>query len=341
MMQTNSLASDFVRVLTALARGRNALGARAFAASAWGENALPVRVLSKYIDSGSFGDSPDYAAAGRAWIAFAQADSIVGRVNAIQPMRRTGFNTTTMRQITGATASWTPEGAQVVVSDASFDTMRLAPRKQSGLVVLTRETLLLTGDAFERALMADLSRACGELETVSFLDPAIAGDEARPASITHDAPSVASSGGDATAIQADVRSLFALYKGDLQRSLWLMNSSDAISLNMLGDEVGGLGLTANGGMWFGLPAICSSGAPLGQVTLLDPTGTLYADDGLEADLTEEALIDAKDQDGAAVPLTLWQSNLLAIKVNRYLSWQVAHAGSVVFLSGLNFDATTP
>jgi hypothetical protein len=82
-------------------------------------------------------------------------------------------------------------------------------------------------------------------------------------------------------------------------------------------------------------------APLGQVTLFDPTDTLYADDGIEADLTEEALINAVGEGGAAVVLPLWQSNLLAVRAIRYLSWQVARPDSVAYISGLAFGGTTP
>jgi HK97 family phage major capsid protein len=266
MMAASTLSSDFVRVLQALARGRNALGARAYAATAWGETSLPARVLTRFIDTGDFGSAPDYAAAGRAFIAFAAQDSIIARINSLQPMRRTAFNTSVMRQVSGGVGSWTAEGVQIVASGASFDTTRLLPRKIAGLMVATRETLLLTGPAFEQALSQDLSRAIGQIEAASFLDPSAAGDDNQPASITYGAPSVPSSGSDPAAIQADVRALLAVFKGDVQRSVWLLNASDAMSLNMIGDDVGGAGLTANGGTWFGLPAICSSGAPAARQT---------------------------------------------------------------------------
>lgn len=333
---------DAIRLLIALATGRgDAVAARSFAASRWGENSAITRALSALVSTGSFGDNPDFVAIGRGFIEQLRGDSIVARVNSISPMRRTAFETPVLRQVQASTASWTGEGLSIEASGNAFDTMKVPPRKLAGLVVFTAETLRLTGGELERALLADLAGAVAEMESDAFINPLNAGDDEKPASVTHDAPVVHSSGSTPDAIRHDVRELLGLFQGRFSRALWVLNAQDAVALRLLSNDVGGAdGLTATGGMWCGIPAIGSDACPRGMIVLLDPGGVLYADERIELDLTSEALVTVTDDSGESVKLLLWQQNLRACKATRLLSWLPAREGCAVYVDGLAFDDAT-
>lgn|GEM_PF-1154052 len=327
---------DAVRLLIALARTRgNASVARSYAAAQWGENAPVARALTRFVSTGSFGDDPDYRAIGRGLVEIIRADSVVARINTISPMRRVGFDVPTIAQVEAASAAWTAEGLAIQASSNAFDTLRVPPRKISGLVVFTRDSLLLAGPELESALLADLARAVASMDGGALLDPSNGGDADKPASVTYSAPVVHSTGPTADALRADLRALFAVFKGDVSRAVWLMNSDDALALCLMGDAIGAEGLTVRGGEWFGIPAIASASCPQGQVTLLDPSGVMYADGGVELDMTTEALVTTTNGDTTS-QLALWQMNLLACKANRLLSWLTARDGATVYLDGLTF-----
>ena len=76
---------------------------------------------------------------------------------------------------------------------------------------------------------------------------------------------------------------------------------------------------------FGFEIIASEAA-LGNVVMVDAAGVFYADGGVEIHLSEYASLqmnDAPDSPptAATVPTTLWQSNLVGYKVERYINFQ--------------------
>jgi hypothetical protein len=87
---------------------------------------------------------------------------------------------------------------------------------------------------------------------------------------------------------------------------------------------------------FGIPLVLSANS-LAQVTLLDPAQILYSDDGrIEIDSTEQASLQMNDTPtdpavAATVFTSLWQNNLWAVKVTRWIAYLRAQTGSVAYM----------
>ena len=82
----------------------------------------------------------------------------------------------------------------------------------------------------------------------------------------------------------------------------------------------------------GYPLVVSPSAGANLI-LLDPPVLAVADDGLEFDITDQAMVEMNDAAAPATAATLytslWQDNLVGIRVERFVNWKAA-AGSVQF-----------
>ena len=88
---------------------------------------------------------------------------------------------------------------------------------------------------------------------------------------------------------------------------------------------------------FGIPLVLSINSPA-QITLVDASCILYSDDGgFDVDTTEQASIQFDDAPtdppvAATVFRSLWQNDLWAVKVTRWLSYLRAQTGSVTYMT---------
>ena len=77
----------------------------------------------------------------------------------------------------------------------------------------------------------------------------------------------------------------------------------------------------------------------GVIILLDADAVMYADGGVELDASEHALVQMSDSPDspptASTTMTsLWQMNLVGLRLTRYLTWQLRRSDSVAMLVGL-------
>jgi hypothetical protein len=88
---------------------------------------------------------------------------------------------------------------------------------------------------------------------------------------------------------------------------------------------------------FGVPMVLSLNSPQ-QITLVDANAILYSDDGgFDIDTTEQASLQMNDAPtdpavAATVFEPLWQFNLWAVKVTRWLAYLRAQTGSVAYMT---------
>jgi hypothetical protein len=116
----------------------------------------------------------------------------------------------------GSTAAWVGEHNRKPVTDMSFALSRLDVKKIAGIVVMSEE-LVASGQA-EALVRTDLTRALAERLDASFIDPGNTGTPGEePASVSHDAPTVASTGD----FRADLQALVAAFEGDLTRATFV------------------------------------------------------------------------------------------------------------------------
>jgi len=99
-------------------------------------------------------------------------------------------------------------------------------------------------------------------------------------------------------------------------------------------------LGPTGPMLFGIPVY--TGTVGNRVILLDPSQLLIADEGqLDVTMSSEGTIEldtaatSPTTAGAAL-VSLWQANLVAFKIDRFISWKMARANSVIY-SNVNYQ----
>jgi HK97 family phage major capsid protein len=296
--------------------------------------ALGLLQKANVIGTSSLGPDAAYRAAQTEFLEGVAIYDVLARVDALSALNKIPVRTRVLVESEAPVATWVGEGQPVIASGASFDEIKIEPSKCAGLLVFTKELIFVTGDAAERVLTRSSQRAVASLtSSAAFATDPVAD---APTSLLADATEVASTGDIAT----DMAALVEAFEGDLERAVFVMSSRTAMALALKGAMVGAAdGFGAKGGVFCGLPTVASNSIADDVVILLDASGIVYGDDGVELSITTEA--DVTTADG--VVHTLWQENLIGVLATRYVSWQAARTGAVAYLSGVAWapSPTTP
>jgi HK97 family phage major capsid protein len=183
---------------------------------------------------------------------------------------------------------------------------------------------------------------------IDFIDPAKAAvANVSPASITNGLTAIPASGTDADAVRTDVKAAmqnFIAANVSLQQGVWIMQSTTALSLSLMQNPLGQqefMGITMMGGTFFGLPVIVSQHVPAGVVALVAADEIFLADDGqVMIDMSREAALEmdsAPTQDSGAGTgaslVSMFQTNSVAMRAERYINWQRRRAAAVSLITG--------
>ena len=310
--------------------------------------------LTQYVDFA--GDFIDYL----------RPMTIIGKfgTNGIPPLRAIPFNVRVKRQTSGGEAYWVGEGQPKPLTSFDFDTVTLRWAKIANIAVLTDEQVRFSSPNAETAVRAALSEAIAAREDITFIDPSVTAiADTRPASITNGATSHASSGTDEAAARADVGTLMtALANANLpySQAVWIMNSAAAIQLFLMQNALGQPsfpGMLATGGTFMGRPVIvsdhiASSGSPATSiVVLMIPQEVYLSDDGqVMVDASREASLQMDDaptmastSGSPAAPtatsvVSMFQTNSVAIRAERYINWARRRDAAVQYLTGVAYAA---
>ncbi|TLX69838.1 phage major capsid protein [Pseudomonas nicosulfuronedens] len=325
-----------------LAAGGNPREAYSQASEKYGHSNTVVRFLEKgAVGTWDLNADPDFRSAGRAFIEMVQVRSLIGRINAVSPFRAVPLKTRVLAQTERPVAYWTAEGNKKIASNTAFEQKYLDSMKITGLLVLTDELLQGQGAAFESAVSNDLVNPIASLEGITFLDPSNVGIPGQsPASVTNGVAPVPSSGTDAAAVREDIRALFAAFDGSLETAVLAMHPDTALSLSLMQAPLGQTTLTVRGGELFGVPVVTSDSVPMDSsgslVALIDPAGILLSDTGVNINHSRIASLEVDGDSNGPQFLSLWQNNLTAALAERFVNWEVARAGSVAWLSGVQW-----
>jgi hypothetical protein len=129
---------------------------------------------------------------------------------------------------------------------------------------------------------------------------------------------------------------------------FIMSASNALSLSFRTNLDGSPefpGITMNGGTYKGLTFITSQAAGT-NVIALQPALILYADDGgVTIDASQEASLQmdsapASPADATTVYVSLWQTNTVGLRAERYINWLKANANAVKYLTATAWPAPT-
>jgi HK97 family phage major capsid protein len=274
-----------------------------------------------------------YGIAGEA-LALERGISIIGQL--APKMRRVPFRVKVSRETgTGTGGAWVAEGFSTPVAATAYDTLSQESYKAQKIVVLTNELLRLGDPSAERTVRETTAAGVAGFLDSQFLTPTVTLSAGlRPAAITNGATAVTSTGSTAAAINADLSSMLAAITTTGAGLTWVMRPATAYKIAA---TIGGTAAVDIPRSLFGIPMILSINSPQ-QVTLVDANCILYSDDnGIDIDSSENATLQMNDaptdpETAATVFVSLWPRNLWAVKITRWLAYQRAQSGSVVYMS---------
>lgn len=324
-------------ILQAQARDatRTLAGAAHQAAVHFGENSTSYVVLNKAAMTGDLHDSAEYRATGRAVVALIRPGSFtsVGGFLQVPP------DTPVIVETTPVAANFIAEGAAKPTGKPSFDTVRM-PRAAGIKFILpaTMELLRQIGAAGEVALSQMVVTAARRAENVAFFDPTWAGNADVSPSVLYGVTPLASTGN----VAHDVAALLAALGANARNVVFACSPATALALHGAGFE----GASIRGGDVAGAPLFVDdsltelggSNGPL--LAAFVPQRIMLVDDGVTLGLSKQATVQMSgtpDEPTAAntVMVNLWQRNLAAIRVERFLNWKTLD-GAAAYVTGASY-----
>lgn len=277
------------------------------------------------------------------FIEYLRPRTILGRLDGV---RRVPFNIRVPRQTAGATGAFVGEGSPTVVNKPTFDNITHPWAKAACITVISDELARMSSPSAEGLVRDDLVAALAQYLDKRAVDPAYPGvSNVSPASLTNGVTARQSTGATLAALDADVRYVmtqFADAELSLMRGVWVMSASAAIRLSMMRtnqDSKAFPDLSVTGGTFYGLPVIVSnnvtgSGSPGDQfLILIDQEQVMMSEGAIELDVSMEASLEMNDapSGGATSLRSLWQNNLIGLKVVRYIYWTKRRSTAVQFI----------
>jgi HK97 family phage major capsid protein len=301
------------------------------------------------IDSSSAAPLAALKPFGDAFIEYLRPQTVIGRM---QGFRTIPFNTRVGRATAGSSVSWSGQGVSAILGTISFDSIIWKIRSIRGICVFTRELAKLADPSAEQLIRQDLANATAAFMDQQFLDPNVSEvTDISPASITNGATEIASTGATLAAISADLSNLLAQLTTNFSNVYLIMKPSTALGISKLSSGSGGAAfpnLGAYGGIIWGIPVIVSDNVPADanspahkMIVAIDAAEIFLNDAGIELEASEQALLEMSTspdspRTASTTLVSLWQQNLIAVLVRRYVNWARRREGSVAILTGVPF-----
>jgi len=347
----------FARYVMARMTSRGDLaGAVEVAKSRWPGDAKVIDSLKAAVGAGTT-TGEDWASAlvpahqtlASEFVEFLRPQTILGQFgrNGIPAVRRVPFNVSIPRQTSAGQGYWVGEGKAKPLTAWTYDRINLDFAKVANIAVITDELARSSAPDAEILVRDELARALIERLDIDFVDPLKAAvARVSPASITNGVAPIASTGTDADAVRADIKAAIASFvsSNNTPRSaVWIMPSLTALSLSLMTNPLGAAefeDINLAGGFLAGLPVIVSDYVPAGTVILVNASDIFLADDGaVGVDVSREASLEMNDAptSDSTTPtgtslVSLWQTNSIGVRAERYINWEKRHPGSVAVLS---------
>lgn len=311
-------------------------------------------VLRGAVDPGTTSDSgfasalAQYTQLATEFAALLRPLTIVGR---LAGLRRVPFLVSYPRQTSGTVVSWVGQGQPAPVGEVSLESVHLGFSKASGIVVVTSELAKSSKPQAEALLRNELLAGMVQFLDAQFITPSVvAVADTSPASITNGIIAVQSSGSTATAIASDLATMVStMADADVPflAPAWIMRPADAAKLAAKRDTAGGPAfpdIRVNGGTLLGIPVLTSNGVPSSVsggsiVVLVDASLIDVADEGLLAvDSADQATLEMSTTPsaGAQQRISLFQSNLRALRVTAFANWARRDDNAVAVLDNVHW-----
>jgi len=351
---------EFARYVKALAAAKgNPQIAFEIAKSQYPENGRIHNVLKAAVAAGTTTDPTwagplvDYQTFAGDFIEFLRPTTILGKfgANGIPNLFNVPFNIKIPAQTSGGNAYWVGEGKPKPLTKFDFSQIELRWAKIASIAVLTEELVRFSNPSADTLVRNALAEAVRARMDTDFIDPAKAAvANVSPASITNGVAPIVSTDD----VSAD---LDALYTAFITANLSTANAVFIMS-EILAQQIARvktpLGQTEypnigpRGGSLEGVPVITSQYVPAGTIILVAADQVYLADDGqVVIDASREASLEMLDNptNSSAPPtatslVSLWQTNSIGIKAERFINWQKRRAQAVALVTGANYAPTT-
>lgn len=292
----------------------------------------------------------EYASMTGEFVELLRPASIIGQLQAAGlAFRNVPFNVRIPRQTVGASAQWVGEGKSKPVSRMGFDAITVPFTKIAVIVAITEELARFSTPDAEALVRDDLVKAISEFMNQQFIDPAVTGTpQLAPESVTHGGTLTPSTGGTLAQVTTDIGGMMARIAAanlPLAGLGWVMNPRTAINLANLRTAQDVYAFPEMGqGRLRGFPVIQSNQVPIDGtsetiLTLLDTSQVLMADDGsVTLDTSNEASLqlDSSPTSPPTNMISLWQQNMLGIRAERFVYWDVLRAEGVQVLTDVTY-----
>lgn len=292
------------------------------------------------------------------FVEFLRPQTIIGKFgqNGVPSLRRVPFNIEIPAQISGGDGYWVGEGAPKPLTKFDFENITLRWNKVANIAVLTEELIRFSNPAAEVLVRDALAAALLERLDIDFINPAKAANgDISPASITNGVTPIASSGNDVDAVNTDIGAAmgaFILANNAPTTGVWIMSSVRALALSLMKEPLGTYAfpnITMNGGTFAGLPVIVSQYVPANVVILVNAGDVYLADDGgVSVDSSREASLqmDSAPTNNSGEPtastvVSMFQTNSVALRAERFITWRRRRASGVQVLTGVNWGSPAP
>jgi HK97 family phage major capsid protein/HK97 family phage prohead protease len=295
------------------------------------------------------------------FIDYLRPQTILGKFGqgGVPALRSVPFNVSIPRQVDGGAAYWAGEGIGKGLTQFQFDRVTLRFTKIANIAVLTDELVRFSSPNAEVLVRDQLAQALVHTLDADFIDPSNTGTvDVKPASITAGATTQASGGVQADDVREDVTwAMTQFINANIAPTsgVWIMEATTALNLSLMRNPLGQPEyptISMTGGTFVGLPVIVSEHVPTGIVALVNASDIYLADDGsVRIDASREASLamdsapamdvgtGSPSTPTAASVVSLWQTNSIGIRAERYVNWMRRRDAAVAYLTGVAWSAT--
>lgn len=345
----------FARFTKALAAAKGArTEALQIAKNKYPEDIKLHHVLKAAVSAGTTTD-PQWAGAlveyqdfANDFVEFLRPQTIIGKFGTgnIPSLREVPFNIRVPVQTSGGSADWVGQGKPKPLTNFNFETITFGFSKVAAISVLTEELLRFSNPKADVLVRNSLAEAVIARLDADFVNPAKGEvNGVSPGSITNGAPTIPSTG----IPDDDSTAAFQVFiNANLQPTgaVWLMSSSTALALSKRKNALGQKEypeMNMFGGVFEGLPAIVSQYVG-NQLVLVNAPDVYLADEGgVAVDMSSEASLEmesAPTHDSVTPTgvelVSMWQTNSVAIRAERWINWKRRRTAAVAVISGVNY-----
>lgn len=284
------------------------------------------------------------------FVEFLRKQTILGKfgVGSVPALRNVPFDVDLKSQLTGGQGYWVGEGRAKPLTQWTYGSTKLLPLKVATIAAITEELLKRATPQADAMIRDELVSALRERLDTDFVDPAKAAvANISPASITNGVTALTSTGD----VDQDVRQIMAAFmaaNNAPSAGVWILPSMLALAVSQMKSLTGEPlypRLTMFGGELAGFQAIVSDYVPADTVIFVNATDIYFGDEGgFQVDMSREASLEMADNPthnsttptGSTSMVSMWQTNSVAFRAERYLNWAKRRPGAVVVLDDVTW-----